>query len=42
MMALKKPSIPVLTHNQSSVTPQMILPDKKLDLLVLFSEPYFD
>jgi len=41
-MAIKKPSTPALTHNQTSVTPQIITSDKKLDILVLFSEPYFD
>lgn len=42
LMAIKKPSTPALTHNQTSVTPQIITSDKKLDILVLFSEPYFD
>lgn len=41
-MATKKPSIPALTHNQSNLTPPMILPDKTLDLGILFSEPIFD
>lgn len=42
MLAIKKPSIPALTHNQSNITPPINLPDKTLDLGVLFSEPIFD
>lgn len=41
LLAIKKPSIPVLTHNQSNITP-INLPDKTLDLGILFSEPIFD
>jgi len=42
LLAIKKPSIPALTHNQSNITPPINLPDKTLDLGVLFSEPIFD